>query len=43
MEKRTVKETYVRPEVEVFLVVAERYLAVSQTEPIEDDPVEHEW
>ena len=37
------KELYETPELETFALTLEAPVAQSQTEPVEDDPTEHDW
>lgn len=37
------KDLYETPEVEMFALTPEAPVAQSQTEPVEDDPTEHDW
>ncbi|MBP5637694.1 MAG: hypothetical protein J6X25_09325 [Bacteroidales bacterium] len=41
--KAEIRETYATPKVEVVVIITETNFAGTQTEPIHDDPTEHEW
>ena len=43
MKKENNKEFYNEPEIEIHYLSIETSLAVSQTEPIDDDSEEHPW
>ena len=40
--KKETREAYDSPESEVFMLKIEKNFAATQTEPIDDDPIEHD-